>query len=267
MISPATTTAPFGKHVLIDTDPATRIALESYASNRDPRLRDQLILRYERVVQWVVKREARQSAHVDDLMQVGRLALFHALERFDPARGVRFTSYAVKIISGNLKHYYRDHMAVIRVPRPLQELATRLPQIQEKLTQLLGRQPNDEELAVSAGVPVGEVCSAQKVQDAYRPQSINETLDDRSAAECAGATDGGINAIVEFAPLRSAIDRLGARHRFVVRRRYFDHWSQMRVAGALGISQMQVSRLEREGLRKLRLYLGSSPVDAHALAN
>jgi RNA polymerase sigma-B factor len=267
MMSPATTTAPVNQLVVSDTDPATRITLERFSATRDPRLRDELIQRYERVVQWVVSRQSREAGHVDDLMQVGRLALLQALERYDPARGVRFTSYAVKIISGNLKHYYRDRIAFIRVPRPLKELAIRVPQIQETLTQRLGRQPHDSEVADFAGVPVSEVHEAQRIQEAYKPQSIDESFDDRSVAESVGAADQDMAAMVEFAPLHSAIARLEERQQFIMRRRYFDEWSQTRVASSLGISQMHVCRLERDGLRRLRGYLGGSPVSGHAAAN
>src|SRR5687767_4327458 len=83
----------------IDQDPASRIALERFATTRDPRLRDELIRRYDRVVQWVVNRQAREPGQIDDLLQVGRIALLQALERYQPERGVRFTSYAIKIIS------------------------------------------------------------------------------------------------------------------------------------------------------------------------
>src|SRR5687767_2926303 len=162
--------------VTIDADPATRIALERFAATKDSRVRDELVLRYDRVVQWVVGREAREAGHVDDLMQVGRIALCQALERYEPTRGVRFTSYAIKIIAGTIKHYYRDRVSVIRVPRPVQDLAMDLPRIQESLTVKLGRQPNESEIAEVAGVPESEVYEAQRAADAYKPQSIDETF-------------------------------------------------------------------------------------------
>lgn len=270
MTSPAASITP--RHetrgfVNTDADAATRIALERFAATRDARLRDQLLQRFDRVVQWVVNRESREPGHVDDLMQVGRLALWQALDRYEPARGVRFTSYAVKIITGNVKHYYRDRVSAIRVPRPVQELAALLPQIQETLTHRLGRQPNDSEIAEFAGVPESVINEARRAGDAYKPQSLDETFDDRSVADTVGGMDEDIEALVEFAPLHKAIDRLEERQQFIVRRRYFDLWSQSRVASSLGLSQMHVSRLERDGLQKLRSYLGSDARSGHAMAN
>jgi RNA polymerase sigma-B factor len=250
-----------------DADPATRIALERFAATRDIRVRDQLLQRFDRVVQWVVNREAREPGHVEDLMQVGRLALWQALDRYEPARGVRFTSYAVKIITGNLKHHYRDRVSTIRVPRPVQELAAQLPLIQEELTHRLGRQPTEGEIAEFAGVPESEVREAARAGDAYKPQSLDEKFDDRSVAESVGGVDEDIEAMVEFAPLHRAISRLEERQQFIVRRRYFDLWSQSRVADSLGMSQMHVSRLEREGLKKLRSYLGADATTGYAMAN
>ena len=94
MISPTTATSPRLVGRLsdkCDPDPVSRMALERFAETRDLRLRDELVRRYDRVVQWVAKREAREPGHMDDLMQVGRMALVQALERFEPTRGVRFT--------------------------------------------------------------------------------------------------------------------------------------------------------------------------------
>jgi RNA polymerase sigma-B factor len=251
----------------IDTDPATRTALLRFCASGDTHLRDELVKRYERVVQWVVGRQSREPGHTDDLMQVGRMALVQALERYEPSRGVRFTSYAIKIISGTLKHHYRDKVAFIRVPRPLHELSMELPRIQEKLTIHLGRLPNDHEVADFAKVPVSEVYRAQRVGEAYKLQSLDEALDSGSVAETHGAADKDIEAMVEFAPLHTAINRLEERQQIIVRRRYFDLWSQSRVALSLGISQMHVSRLERAGLRKLRGYLGADGTGFHAMAN
>lgn len=270
MLSPATpTTAPAKARgsVTIDADPATRIALERFAETRDPQLRNQLVKRYDRVVQWVVGRQAREAGHTDDLMQVGRVALLQALERYEPNRGVRFTSYAIKIISGTIKHYYRDRVGMIRVPRPLQDLAMDMPRIQETLTNKLGRLPNEAEVADFAKVPVSEIYEAGRVADAYKPQSIEDSSDGRGLAETVGARDADMVSMVEFAPLHAAIDRLEKRQRFIVQRRYFDDWSQTRVANSLGISQMHVSRLERDGLRKLRSFLGPDGASGHAMAN
>jgi len=188
----------------IDQDPASRIALERFAATRDPRLRDELIRRYDRVVQWVVNRQAREPGRIDDLLQVGRIALLQALERYQPERGVRFTSYAIKIISGTLKHYYRDRVAMIRVPRPLQDLAAELPRMQDGLTNKLGRQPSESELAECAGVATSEICEALRVGEALKPQSLDERSDERSLAETVGTADQDIEALVEFAPLHGA---------------------------------------------------------------
>ena len=219
-------------------------------------------------MQWVVGRQAREAGHTDDLMQVGRIALVQALERYEPTRGVRFTSYAIKIISGTLKHYYRDRVSMIRVPRPVQDLSMELPRIQEKLTHRLGRLPNESEIAAVRGS--ARQRSLRGTARVSTPISLNRsTIPSRPGVwqRPSAPLTRTCMPMVEFAPLHNAIDRLEERQRFIVQRRYFDDWSQTRVASSLGISQMHVSRLERDGLRKLRTYLGADAVTGHAMAN
>ena len=236
-----------------EQDAATRRTLERYVETRDAGLRDELVRRYDRVVQWVVNRQAREGMPTEDLLQVGRLALLQALERYQPSRGVQFTSYAIKVISGKLKHYFRDRASLVRVPRPIQDLAASLPRLQEELVTNLGRLPSCLELSERAGVSETAIREALGLSDSLKIQSLDDSSDEqRALQETLGNEDPELYAVVEHAPLYEALDSLEQRQQMIMRRRYFDLWSQAKVATSLGISQMHVSRLERDGLRRLR---------------
>jgi RNA polymerase sigma-B factor len=244
-------------------DAETARDLVEYARTRDPDLRESLALRLDGIVFWLARRFARASVPLEDLLQVGRIGLLQALDRYDPTRGTRFVTYAVTVISGEIKHYFRDMLWEIRVPRELQDLYRAVPRAEEELRVRMNRTPTMGELAAYLGVSEERIATVMELGSAYQPRSLNtvpafedwdgsEALQDRL-----GGPDPGIDAVVEFGPLRSALQHLDARKRWILRRRYFEEWTQTEVARELGISQMHVSRLEREALGQLRRTLAA----------
>jgi RNA polymerase sigma-B factor len=232
--------------------------LAEYARTRDPHIRNRLALHFDRVVHWLVKRFVRPNVPIEDLLQVGRIGLLQALDRFDPMRGTKFVTYAVAMISGEIKHYFRDVLWDIRVPREMQDLYRAVPHAEDELRSQLGRAPTISEVAAILGICEERIAAVMELGSIYHHQSLNTlpVFDDWDGSEelqdRLGTCDTGIDAVIEFSPLRDAMERLDERKRWIIRRRFFEEWSQNEVARELGISQMHVSRLEREALRQLR---------------
>lgn len=239
-------------------DAGTERMLAQYARTREPHLRDELCRRYDNRVQSLASKFARRGAPIDDLLQMGRIGLLHALDRYDPTRGVKFLTYAVSTVVGEIKHYFRDCTWGMKVPRHLQELAASLPRVEEELYGKLGRSPTLDEMAVRMGVTAEEIASAMELGRAYQPQSLDATVEfedgesHEARQDFLGRSDARLDAVVEFAPLRRALSVLDERKQWIVQRRFYEEWSQAEVARELGISQMHVSRLEREALGQLR---------------
>jgi RNA polymerase sigma-B factor len=232
--------------------------VERYARSRDARLRESLIHHQRGLVEALASRFTRRGAPIEDLIQVGTVGLIMALDRFDPTLGVKFSTYAVSTIVGEIKHFFRDCTWAIKVPRQLQDIAANLPRAEEKLCAKLGRTPSIRELAAYFHVTEEELLEAMDLDQAYSPYSLDAELGSEPGdsherlQDVVGFSDQDLESIVEYAPLRAAMQRLDARKQWILQRRYFDEWSQNEVSRELGISQMHVSRLEREALMDLR---------------
>jgi len=236
--------------------------LQEYWRTRDPRLREPILKQYENLINSLAARFARGGVPMDDLAQVAAIGLIHALERFDNERGVKFVTYAVSTMVGEIKHYFRDHTWGLKVPRHLQEIATNLPRVEEELYCRLHRSPTIAELAERFRAREEDILEAMELAHAYQPQSLDARIEFESGdstdrvQDLMGAPDGRLEAVVEHAPLMTALEALDERKRQIVKLRYFDEWSQSEVGRALGISQMHVSRLERQALTELRAAMG-----------
>jgi len=236
--------------------------LEEYWRTRDPRLREPILKQYENLINSLAARFARGGVAMDDLAQVASIGLIHALERFDNERGVKFVTYAVSTMVGEIKHYFRDHTWGLKVPRHLQEIATNLPRVEEELYCRFRRSPTIAELAERFRAREEDILEAMELAHAYQPQSLDARIEFESGdstdrvQDLMGAPDDRLEAVVEHAPLMAALEVLDERKRQIVKLRYFDEWSQSEVGRQLGISQMHVSRLERQALLELRAAMG-----------
>jgi RNA polymerase sigma-B factor len=245
----------------LTSDSSTELLLREYARTRDRAIRDRLVVQHERVVRYLAARFPSRSVPQEDIIQVGYIGLIHALDRYDPARGVSFLTYAIPTILGEIKRYFRDQTWMLKAPRRLRELGLTLQKLRFDLEQQLGRPPTVAELAAEANLTEEELVRAMDVDKAYLPASLDARMADSdgsdggSFGDTLGVDDPAFGIIEEREALRLALEDLDERLRQIVRLRYFDELPQTAVAGRMGISQMHVSRLERQALSQLQKIL------------
>ena len=235
----------------------TRELLREYGRTRDPALRERLVQAHASLVFYLARRYAGRGEPLEDLVQVGQIGLLAALDRFDPERGAEFTTYAMATILGEIKRYFRDKSWAIHVPRRLRELNNALMRTMDQLTQRLGRSPTIPEIAAETGVAFEDVVEALEVGQAYKPLSLDAAAADHAEGESIlGDVVGEEDVELERSENRHALEKvlsfLPERQREIIRLRYYQNLSQADIALRLGISQMHVSRLQREALQYLR---------------
>lgn len=228
-----------------------------HSRTRDPKLRDQLITAHLGLAEYLARRFANRGEPVDDLVQVASVGLLKAVDRFDPDRGLEFSTYATPTIVGELKRHFRDKGWAVRVPRRVQELHLRLGKVVSGLSQDLGRSPTIQEIAAKASVSEEEVLEAMEAGHAYRFTSLDApggTDDDlgQSLGAQLGNEDPRMVDTEHRAALSPLIARLPMRERRILHYRFFEGKTQSEIAAILGISQMHVSRLLARSLGQLR---------------
>lgn len=203
----------------------------------------------------IAARYRHSSEPLDDLMQVASVGLIKAIDRYDPSRGVAFSTYAVPSIAGALKRHFRDHSWAVRPPRGLQELSARIDGVSCELTSKLGRAPTTAELSAATDIDEEQLLEAIQASRARAGLSLQA----RSGGEgdCAledwiGHDDGGIQSAETHATLDALLPRLTERERLVVGLRFDQDKTQAQIGAALGVSQMQVSRIIGRALQRLR---------------
>lgn len=243
--------------------------LKRYAETRDPILRDQLFDRWTPLARQLARRYGRASEPFEDLLQVASIGLLKALNGYDPSRGKAFSSYAVPTIMGELKRYFRDRTWSVRMPRSLQELAMKVEQARDKLSSELGRSPSIGEIAEATGASEEQVLEALQAGDAYHATSLDaqRTDDDDgySIGDALGGNDEGFELAEHRALLGSVLSELDDRDREILRLRFEEDLTQQEIAGIVGVSQMQVSRLLRRSLTALRVAADRRPEREPAL--
>jgi RNA polymerase sigma-B factor len=247
---------------LADIQDDAQALLREYSRTRDIQVRNRLVILHERMVRYLASRfGSGAGTSLDDLVQVGYVGLIAAIDRFDPDKGVSFVTFAVPTILGEIKRYFRDQTWGLKAPRRLRELGLSLRKLREQLEQNLGRPPTVPEMALAAGVTEERLLQAMDLDRIYQPASLDAHLqdengDDKSSFwEAIGRPDPELMAIEEREMVRHALDRLDQRQRAIIYYRFFEDASQAEVASRLGISQMHVSRLERQALKRLRALL------------
>jgi RNA polymerase sigma-B factor len=227
-----------------------------YAQTRDRALRDELVTAHMGLAEYLARRFTNRGEPLDDLVQVAALGLLKAVDRFDPERGVEFSTYATHTIVGELKRHFRDKGWAVRAPRRMQELYLRLGKIVSTLSQELGRSPTIAELATEAQVSEEEVLEALEAGQAYRFASLDAPSPGDEDGEGMGASLGQEDKELVEAEHRAALSPLIAqlpqREQTILHLRFFEGLTQSEIAGRLGISQMHVSRLLARSLAQLR---------------
>ncbi len=241
-------------------DPAQREELRqkfvAFAETRSPLLRGELVTAHLGLAEYLARRFNNRGEPLDDLVQVASVGLLKAVDRFDPVRGVEFSTYATHTIVGELKRHFRDKGWAVRAPRRMQELYLRLGKIIANLSQEIGRSPTIAELATEAQVSEEEVLEALEAGQAYRFASLDAPSpgDDEGDAMSSrlGVEDNQMEGAEHRATLSPLLSTLPARERRILQLRFFDGLTQSEIATQLGISQMHVSRLLARSLAQLR---------------
>ena len=197
----------------------------------------------------IVRRYYGRGADPEDLYQLGCLGFLKAVRGFDPAFGCQFSTYAVPKIAGEIRRFLRDDGAV-KVSRGLKERAGAIRTARDKLSAALGREPALSELAAETGLTPEEIAAAE---EACAPvASLQMETGDGFTLESVLGSEGMEEGIVERVALWAAVEELPERERQVVALRYFRNLTQDKAARVLGVSQVQVSRLERRAMERLR---------------
>ena len=220
----------------------------------DENARQKLIEGNLRLVLSVIQRFVGRGENPDDLFQVGCIGLIEAIQNFDPDKQVRFSTYGVPMIAGEVRRYLRDNSA-IRVSRSIRDVAYRVLQCKEGMLLRLGREPTLEEIAKELDLPAGDV--AEALDAVCAPVSLHDPVysdggDPLTVMDQVRDTRNTDENWMERIALRGAFQALGSREKQILSLRFYDGKTQMEVAGVLGISQAQVSRLEKGAISTMR---------------
>ena len=227
------------------------------AKEGDAAAREKLIEGNLRLVLSVIQRFDKRGECPDDLFQVGCIGLMKAIDNFDTTLGVRFSTYAVPMIIGEIRRYLRDNNA-IRVSRSLRDIAYKAMQARERMSVTLGREPTVAEIAKELDVKQEDVVMA--LDAIQEPMSLNEPIyhdngDALYVMDQIRDNSGGEEEWARSIALKGALEHLNERERMIVKMRFFGGRTQMEVAEEIGISQAQVSRLEKTALQHMKKYI------------
>ncbi len=234
----------------------TRELFALYKEQGDEDARNELVMSHLNLVRFLASKFKNRGEPLDDLVQVGTIGLIKAIDRFDPERGLEFTTYATPTILGEIKRHFRDKGWSVRVPRRLQELSSKVNQATDELTKELQRTPSTEEVASKLGVTVEEVLEAMESSSAYSsvPLEAGGSDDDDAPAviDHYASVDQDLAASDDRMVIEDTIKEFSPREQEVIRMRFNDNLTQVEIAKRLGVSQVQVSRLLRRTLKKLQ---------------
>jgi RNA polymerase sigma-B factor len=228
-----------------------------YADKHDPVDRDLLVERFMPLARSLASRYLRRDEPFDDIFQVACLGLLKAIDGFDVSRGRAFSSYAVPTIVGEIKRHYRDRTWMVHVPRDLQDLTLAVDRAAQQLERELLRKPTVPEIASKLEVTDEDVLEALQASRAHRVGSLDAPVRDEedpasTVGERIGTAEPGYRLAEHRAMLGRLMTSLSARDRMVLRLRYEEDLTQEQIGERVGISQMQVSRVLRQCIVKLR---------------
>jgi RNA polymerase sigma-B factor len=233
----------------------------------DQRAREELVERFLPLARKLARRYAGPREPFEDLMQVASLGLVKAVDRFDTSRGTAFSSFAVPTILGELKRYFRDLGWSVHVPRGAQELALKVEEAQQQLTTKTGRPPSVPDLAQYLEMSIEDVLEALETASAHHSTSLDAPREDGdeesgSLADAFGEEDDRYELVDASVTIAAAARQLSARERRVLVLRFVEDLTQTQIADQIGVSQMQVSRILRRALSRLRELTQSELLEA-----
>lgn len=235
----------------------TRELFRRYKEDGDMEAREQLVMSHLNLVRFLANKFKNRGEPLDDLVQVGYLGLLKAIDRFDPDRGLEFTTYATPTILGEIKRHFRDKGWSVRIPRRLQELSAKVNQATDTLTTQFQRSPTIQEIADYLDASVDEVLEAMESSSAYSSVPLegtgsSENDDAPSVIDRYGSEDNELAFTDDRLVIEEALKGFSPREREVIELRFLKGMTQIEIAEQLGISQVQVSRLLRRTLKKIQ---------------
>ncbi len=234
-----------------------------YRESGDISIRNELVEEYLYMVDILIRKYLNKGVEYEDLYQVGALALVNAVERYDVDKGFEFSSFATPTILGEIRKYFRDKEWSLKVPRRHKEIAALIPGAKEKLMEKLGRTPTVTEIAVFLKIPPDEILSAMESSKAYSTQSLNASFADAGEEGEASAfekftavEDSGYRSVELSEVIKNALETLNETQKKIFNLRFIENKTQSEVAKELGVSQMTISRAEKEIRKKFEKEMG-----------
>jgi RNA polymerase sigma-B factor len=226
----------------------------------DPRrlaARDEIVTMHLPLAAFLARRFRDRGESLDDLTQVATIGLLKAVDRFEPERGLEFSTFATPTMVGEIKRHFRDKGWAIRVPRRLQELRIAISRATAELSQSTGRSPTVAELAAHLQVTEEDILEGMESAQAYATLSLDASSSDSmedgaSLAETLGAEDPGLGEVEARETLHPLLARLAPRERRIIHMRFYENMTQAQIAEQIGVSQMHVSRLLTKSLAQMR---------------
>lgn len=231
---------------------------EEYRKTKDINLRNELVNRHLYIAEIVAKKFVNRGIDYDDLYQVACIALINAVERFEPNKGYKFTSFATPTLMGEIKRYFRDRASIIRLPRRIYETSTKIKNATEALATKLKRPPKIEEIAEYVGITPEEVLEIIEASSSYMPQSLDQTMyedEEMTLADVLGKSDENLQQVENIEAIKKAMNRLNHLEREFIQKRFFEDKTQKQIAEEMKVSQMYISRLEKKVLQKLKNFI------------
>lgn len=235
----------------------TRELFRRFKEEGDMDAREKLVMSHLNLVRFIANKFKNRGEPIDDLIQVGYLGLLKAIDRFDPSRGLEFTTFATPTIMGEIKRHFRDKGWSVRVPRRLQELSAKVNQATDTLTSQLQRSPTIAEIADYLDATVDEVLEAMESSSAYSSVSLEapsgaDDDDTPSVIDRYATEDSDLAFTDDRIIIEETLASFSPRERDVIEMRFLKGMTQIEIAEKLGISQVQVSRLLRRTLKKIQ---------------
>ncbi|MAU93075.1 MAG: hypothetical protein CMJ93_02545 [Planctomycetes bacterium] len=234
--------------------------LIAYYKNPSLALKNDILDAHQGIVNHLARKMAFDRTHLEDITQIANIGLLKAIERFDPNQSNNFVGFAIPTIVGEIKHYLRDSMAMIRIPRTVQENDLRIRRFVKEHTQNTGKSPTPRAIAEALELSVESVLECSEINSFTRVSSLDKSLHDEtgpSLLETVACERFPNGKAEDYSDIQAALETLDDRTKTIVKHRFYDGWTQQEIAESLGLSQMHVSRLLRAGINQLKAALES----------
>ena len=233
--------------------------VKDYKENPSSEALEEIVIAMDPLVRYWCKTQCYLPWEQEDMTQVARIAVLGAIDRFDPSKGVRFKTFAYRTVSGKLMNYYRDNTWRITIPRKYREMSTYITKAESEYYQEQGENPSVEQIAKMIGAEEKDVVDAMEAKWATQTTSLSVQEDEEgntnTLSNYLGVEDKGYERIELKQDLKNAMSYLEDNERKVIYYRYMEDMTQTAIAKILGVSQMQISRLEKSALGKIRQFM------------